>query len=136
MDVLYVYMNSLILKFILFGICMSPCRIYLEKPYPITAFTCGLPWNQNLFKSSILHSSNNSKLTSMSLGSVTVQNITLRLREHRAYLEQSSYPCFCLQPFLSSSLFQLLNFCLTLDFAFFPGDFCFPSSGPICSLPY
>ena len=68
----YMYMNSLILKFILFGICMSPCRIDCEKPYPITSSTCRLPWNQNLFKSNILHSSNNSKLTSMSLGSDTV----------------------------------------------------------------
>lgn len=68
----YMYMNSIILKFIVFGICVSPCKIYCDQPYPITSPTLGLPWNQNLFKSSILHSSNNSKLTSVSPGSVTI----------------------------------------------------------------
>lgn len=44
----YVYMHLLTLKCILFGIYVSPCRIYGDKLHVISAFTLGLPQNQNL----------------------------------------------------------------------------------------
>lgn len=47
----------------------------------------------------------NSKLTSVSPGSVTVWNIKLGLRENRPYLEKRLYLCPHLQPYISSSLF-------------------------------
>lgn len=49
----HMYTHSLMFKFILFGIYVSPCRIYCDKPHSITPPTLGLPWNQNISKSPI-----------------------------------------------------------------------------------
>lgn len=46
----YTFKHSLIFKFIFVGIYVSLCRIYYDKPHPITPPTLGLPWNQNLSK--------------------------------------------------------------------------------------